>query len=157
MKRSLWTRTLSNALCPPWPCPICRSGIVSLVQESLTHRETVKSIRTHGHENWDPDWIEYTFTAWCECQNPTCRQAFAIAGTGGVRQNYEPDGGEWEDYFSPMMCLPMPEMIDLPAKCPQYVQDELRAAYALFWPNQSACAGRIRVALEYLMDHVGIP
>lgn len=157
MNRSLWTKTLSNTSCPPWPCPICRSGMISLVHNTMTHRETAESSRTHGHPDWDPDWIEYIFTAWGECQNPSCKQAFAIAGTGRVEQDFEPGGHAWEDSFSPMACLPMPEMIDLPEKCPHNVRDQLRAAYALFWPNPSACAGRIRVALEYLMDHLGIP
>jgi hypothetical protein len=57
----------------------------------------------------------------------------------------------------PKTCLPMPDMFAFPAKCPDEVKEELRAAFALFWSQPGACAGRIRVALECLMDNFGIP
>ena len=63
----------------------------------------------------------------------------------------------WADYFSPKACYPMPDIFDFPAKCPDDVKDELRAAFAIFWSNRPACAGRVRVALECLMNHLGVP
>jgi hypothetical protein len=55
-----------------------------------------------------------------------------------------------------MVCCPMPDMFDFPTKCPDIVKAELRAAFALFWSHLSACAGRIRVALECLMTPSGV-
>jgi len=158
MNRTLWIQTLSKHSCPAWPCPVCRKGTLALIPKSLVYKETVESKRAHDHEAWDPDWITYKFTAWAECRHPTCKQEFAIAGTGGVGPEFDADGGyEWEDYFSPMFCQPMPGMIDIPSKCPEDVRDELQEAFALFWSNRAACAGRIRVALESLMNHLGVP
>lgn len=158
MDRSLWTQTLNKIWCPAWPCPVCRKGTLALVQKSLIDKETVESRGAHDHEAWDPDWIQYTFTAWAECRHPSCQQQFAIAGTGGVAPEPHAEGGYvYEDYFSPKTCLPMPDMFAFPAKCPDEVKEELQAAFALFWSQSSACAGRIRVALECLMDHFGIP
>lgn len=158
MNRSLWTQTLSETSCPAWPCPVCRKGTVALLQKSLIYKETIESERAHKREEWDPDWIRYTFTAWGECRHPSCKQEFAIAGTGGVAPDYGEDGNyEWQDYFSPMTCHPMPDMFDFPAKSPDEVKEELRAAFAIFWLHQAACAGRIRVALECLMNHLGVP
>lgn len=158
MNRSLWTQTLSKTSCPAWPCPVCRKGTVALVPKSLIYEETVESKRAHKHPEWDPDWIEYTFTAWAECRHPSCKQRFAIGGTGGVGPEIAPDGGfGWEEYFSPKMCYPMPDMVDFPAKCPDAVKEELRTAFAIFWSHPAACAGRLRVALECLMDHLGVP
>ncbi|MGB9151341.1 MAG: DUF4145 domain-containing protein, partial [Burkholderiales bacterium] len=54
-------------------------------------------------------------------------------------------------------CLPMPDMIDIPSKCPEEVKAERRESFALFWSNRAACAGRIRLALESLMNHLGVP
>jgi hypothetical protein len=51
----------------------------------------------------------------------------------------------------------MPEMFDLPAKCPDEVRGELQAAFQIFWPQPAACAGRLRVALECLMNYLGVP
>lgn len=137
MNRSLWTQTLSKT-----SCPVCKNGSLAHVQKLLVYHETIESKGAHNHESWDPDWISYTFTAWAECRHPTCKQDFAIAGTGGVCPEIGADGDyEWEEYFVPMICQPMPDIVEIPAKCPKEVKDELRAA----------CAGRIRVALESLM------
>lgn len=69
------------------------------------------------------------------------------------------DDGEMqlEDYFLPAACHPMPSIVELPKKCPDEVKHELLSAFSLFWAHAEACAGRIRVALELLMDHVGVP
>jgi hypothetical protein len=158
MKRSLWKQTIFDTLVPPWPCPICRKGTIALVPKSLIHEETIESKQAHRDEDWDPDWIRYTLTAWGECGHPSCKQRFAIAGDGGVAPEYGDEGEmEWGDYFLPRVCHPMPEIFDVPAKCPPEAGEELRAAFALFWSQQASCAGRIRVALECLMNSLGVP
>jgi hypothetical protein len=50
----------------------------------------------------------------------------------------------------------MPDIFELPKKCPDNVAKELRAAFKLIWPDPSAAANRVRVALENLMDHLKI-
>ena len=50
----------------------------------------------------------------------------------------------------------MPDMFELLEKCPLEVKAELCAAFRLFWSDQAASAGRVRVSLERLMDHYGI-
>ena len=158
MKRSLWSETLTKTSCPAWPCPVCRKGSLVMVSKSLTCQETTESKRSHDDPAWDPDWIRYTFTAWARCGHLDCDQQFAIAGTGGVGPEMDYEGDmEWEDYFSPMVCYPMPHIIEVPAKCPDDVANELRGAFELFWAHRAACAGRIRVALECLMSHLGVP
>ena len=64
---------------------------------------------------------------------------------------------KFEEYFSPIFCRPMPDLFDLPTGCPDPVRVELRGAFSLFWAHRASCAGRIRVALERLMDHLGAP
>jgi hypothetical protein len=51
----------------------------------------------------------------------------------------------------------MPDVIRIPARCPEEVRADLRHAFSLIWLNPSACAGRLRVALETTMDSLGIP
>ena len=158
MNRKLWTQCLNQTSCPPWTCPACRKGIVVLTPKSIIYKETIKSKRAHNHEDWDPTQIDFTFTAWAQCSNPACKQEYSMAGTGGVEPEFGPGGDwEWEEFFSPKICLPMPDIFDFPTNCPEPVKAELHAAFALFWMNQAACAGRIRVALECLMDHLGVP
>ena len=158
MDRTLWVRTFSEHGMPTWRCPVCKRGTTSLVPKSLAYKETTRSIHEHSKEEWDPEWIEYVFIAWAECSNTACKHPFAISGTGGVAPDYDEDRGvEWYDYFSPLQCHPMPDIIHIPTKCSENVLIELRAAFSLFWGYSEACAGRIRVALEYLMNHLGVP
>lgn len=162
MEREIWTQKIRKWSCPSWPCPVCRSGILDLVKNSLTFYETTESKRKsslRGEENEFENFeITYSFTAWAECKQPTCKQRFSISGIGGVEPEPSPEGGhEWEDYFLPLVCYPMPDIIKFPIKCPVKVKEELRAAFSIFWLHPDACAGRIRVALEYLMDHFDIP
>lgn len=160
MNRTLWMQALSKVSSPPWPCPVCRKGTVALVPKSVVYQETIDSKRERSlrHVDWEPDWTSFNFTAWAECKHPICGQKFSILGKGSIEQNYDPEGDpQWEEYFSPLVCHPMPDMIELPTQCPAEVRDELRGAFTIFWLHGAACAGRIRVALEYLMDHLAIP
>jgi hypothetical protein len=157
MKRTLWIQTLTEHYSPAWPCPECSKGSLSLVPKSLIHKETTESKRSHGDENWDPEWIEYVFTAWAKCGHPSCGQEVAISGVGGVQPEYDPEGGmDWSPYFAPRFCSPMPDIFEIPAKCPKEVKTELRAGFALFWSDHAATSSRVRVALERLMDHLGV-
>lgn len=157
MDRMIWCQSLSSAHCPSWTCPICKKGTVVLVPSSLTFKETVESQRAHKDDAWDPDWISYIFTAWSECNYQQCKQEFAISGIGGVEPDYDEQGSTtWNDYFNALQCNPMPNIITLPPKCPEAVSIALSASFKLFWSNQNACAGRIRVALECLMDSLGV-
>lgn len=158
MDRSIWTDEISKHHCPAWQCPRCKIGTVFLTKDSLTYLETIDSLRSHSHEDFDFEWIEYIFTAWAQCSNKLCNQAFAISGTGGVAPQYVSES-EWEykPYFSPKACHPMPDIIMFPNKCPNEIKDELRAAFESFWSNPAACASRMRIALEYLMNYLSVP
>ena len=158
MNRHIWTEELSVVHCPPWPCHVCGKGTLVLIKDSLVFHETVESRRSHNAEAFDFDWITYVFTAWAHCTNHSCKQEYAITGTGGVAPQYVSENEwEYEEYFRPKFCYPMPDFFKFPAKCPQDVKNELRDAFAIFWSNKAACAGRLRVALEYLMNHIGVP
>lgn len=158
MDRSLWLQHFDKNVLPTWPCPACGKGHVSLVQKSFTHKETASSERSKESPDWDPEWIEYVFACWGQCSNSSCKQPFAITGKGGIAPYIdEMHGEEWGDYFQALTCNPMPHFISMPNKCPSEVSDPLKSAFAVFWISPEACAGRIRVSLEALMNHMGIP
>ena len=158
MNRDLWTDSLYKAWCPPWECPVCRTGRAVLRSDSLVFEETVESRRDQDEEYWGPENIEYIFTAWAECSNVGCKQAFAIAGTGGIEQGFNSSDEEhtWEERFTPTQILPAPKMIDLPRLCPKPVEECFKSAFSLYWSDPEACAGKIRAALEALLTHLGI-
>lgn len=158
MNRGIWQKGLTQDQCPPWPCPTCGLGVVVLTEDSVRSSETATSASSHGHPDWEPEYIDYVFTAVAKCTHPKCNETFAIAGTGGVSGYFDPDDGPtFGDYFTPLLCAPMPEVIKIPVACPDEVRDALRHAFALMWINPSACAGRLRVGLEAMMESLGIP
>ena len=150
--------THTESYVPPWPCVECGKGLLQLVAKSLVHKETISSQRAHSEEAWDPDWIEYTFSAWLKCTNAGCGQDFALSGVGGVEPRYDSEEGTmgWDSYFAPRWCSPMPDIFELPAKCPEKVKGQLKTSFRLFWADHAASASKVRIALEYLMDHLGV-
>lgn len=109
-------------------------------------------------DDWDPEWIEYIFTCRGECSNKHCKQPFAISGKGEIAPFYDEEHGtEWHDVFRAHCCIPMPNIINVPKKCPLEVEQPLLESFSLFWAHPEACATRIRVSLEHLMSHLGIP
>jgi hypothetical protein len=159
MDRTIWSKRIYKNSCPAWPCKVCNAGVLKLVANSLTFEETESSKREHDDEAWDPDWIDFAFTAWAQCSNESCTQKYALSGVGGVEQQYtygEEHEWDWFEYFVPKYCYPMPQVVIIPKKCPDEVSAPLRASFSLFYNDLGSCAGKIRVALERLMDHVSI-
>lgn len=62
----------------------------------------------------------------------------------------------YQDVFQLRYSHPTLELIAVSDNCPEAVKEALRAAYALFWIDGPSTAGRIRVAVERLLDHLGI-
>lgn len=157
MDRDIWLQSFDRNSLPTWPCPICEKGHVVSRKRHFQHGETVSSVRMRKSDDWEPEWIEYVFTAWGKCSNSSCEQLFAVSGTGGITPFYTEEGTEWGDFFNAKNCIPMAHIIKIPSKCPSEVREPLLAAFSMFWQNPEACAGRIRVSLECLMNHLGIP
>lgn len=158
MERSIWRQTLSKKTCQRWKCPTCRSGTAIFDPSSLRFSETTasKNQRTSS-EDWNPYDIDLSFTARAACNNPKCKEGFSIAGDGGLEESGGFDTYEMEEYFRPLFIHPMPDIIELPAKCPREIAEPIRESFKLFRLQGEACAGRIRVALELLLTHLGIP
>ena len=160
MQRFLWETTLTKSSCPPWPCAKCKKGVLRLQLDSFAFEETTDSRRWHNSEDWGPEHIEFTFMTWANCSNENCKERYAIAGNGGIEPEYtgDEDGStEWVNYFAPKFIYPPLSMIDLPAKCPKQVKSLLSDAFACYWSQPEACAGRVRAALEALLTHIGVP
>jgi hypothetical protein len=160
MDRYLWEASLSSHFCPPWPCVSCKRGQLRLRKDSLVYEETASSKREQRSDDWLPEAIEFTFAAWAQCANERCAEGYAIVGTGFVEQEYSGDdegSTEWVERFYPRSIMPTLQMISLPEKCPPVVKSMLFHAFACYWAQADASAGRIRAALEALLTHVGIP
>lgn len=129
-----------------------------LDKESLKEAATKESLGGQDEEWWGPEHVVYSFTAWATCSNHGCADKFALAGTGSVE--VEPDenwNANYVDVFELKYCHPILPIISVSANCPEAVRAALKAAFGLYWVDRPSTAGRIRVAVERLLDHLGIP
>ncbi|RMG98211.1 MAG: DUF4145 domain-containing protein [Chloroflexi bacterium] len=157
MDRDIWASNITTDEAPPYSCPHCGVGTLEIVPKSLKKKETVASQKEHRNPDWDPEWIRYSFTAWLKCSRTECEQGVAVSGRGSVDVAYDPEEGpEWYDSFEPLHFWPTLDIINIPDKTPDDVAKELRSAFSLFKIDPSACANRIRVSLELLLDHLGV-
>ena len=143
---------------PAWACATCGKGTLALVPKSLTTKETPKSVSSHSDPDWEPDWIEYVFSAWLKCGNANCGEDVAVTGFGGVEPGRDAeDQMDWFEVFTPCFFSQAPNIFELPQKCPDAVKSELRRSFALFWVDTAAAGNCVRIAIERLMDSLGIP
>lgn len=155
MDKEIWKTRFFADSCPPWPCPTCKKGVLILEDGSLKHTNTKKSMEYQDEEWWGPEHVVMSFTAWAKCT--TCGEKFALSGTGGVE--VVPDdqwNAEYIDVFNLEFCHPHLNLISVSENCPEKVRVALCAAFKLFFSDRPSAAGRIRVAVERLLDHLGI-
>ena len=139
MNRDLWKQALSEDSTPKWKCPRCGKGILVLEKDSLHSLETAESRRDRQRPDWHPMHVMFRFTVLLRCN--ACKDSVAVAGLGGPEPTYDPNGGSsWEERYAPRYISPPPEMIQIPNKCPNVVQEHLRRAFRLFWSDPDAAA-----------------
>jgi hypothetical protein len=160
-QRALWVKSLTKNSAPAWPCPSCRKGSLQLRKDTLLFHETAESKQAHSEDWWEPEYIDLVFTCWLRCSLSTCQQDVAVSGVGGIEEYYvydengDPDTN-YDEYFHPAFVRPMPDIFNIPEKCPKEIAEQLRGAFALFWQDEAAAASRVRVALEDLMGHLNV-
>ena len=137
-----------------WPCPVCNSGYLRLVKESVVAKATAESITTQGHPGWDPDWTKLRFVAVAICDNLNCKEVASIAGAGNVQivsRNYD-----YDNFYTPEYFNPSPSLIAVPDQCSDDLQAELKLAFATAWGDPLAASAHIRASVERLLDQLRI-
>ncbi len=151
--RELWNRRLNESWMPPWPCPNCLSTL-SLVPKSFKNELDGRTKRYQHHEHSDPESYTGVFACLAQCLRLECKSVCAISGTSCTDTD---EDGRYYASCRPICITPAIPVIKVPPKCPTSVEDEIKAAFALFWIDNSACLNRIRNALELVLDVVKIP
>lgn len=161
--RSVWQGFVSEDFVNSYPCPRCGKGNVRRGDNPVVLVEPHHSSRMHGSEEWDPDWVEMSFTSMLTCDNRSCGEVVAVSGRAGV-DYYEEygDGGEpiangYATYLKPTSMFPAPPLFPISKSFPKKVQAELRLAFQLFWTDLSASTSRLRTSLERVLDAKAVP
>jgi hypothetical protein len=159
MKRYLWGNYISQKRFPAFPCPKCNQGVLGYEAEDLKIIEPPYSRAAHGDDAWDPDWIEERFSLMLKCSLARCGEAVVMSGDTMIDQVVNDDGSGWtyEQMLKPRAVFPCLYLIELDDDVPNLVQQEIKAAFLLFWSDLGASASRLRASVERVLDDFKIP
>lgn len=161
MDKKLWQQTYAKL--PSWVCPRCFEGRLKLREKSLNFVE--------------PDWVTTKldendlrgerslgrFSGFLQCDADECHEIVAVAGD--YVSDYESFFNSFTNShdmkttneFTVRGAIPMPPIIDMPAAVADVVKNHIRAAETLFFVDSGACANKLRVASEALLDQLNVP
>jgi len=108
------------------------------------------------HEDWDPDWIEGSFTGVLRCPAKGCGEDVLLVGRMKVDFGVE-RGIQYEEFYQLQFAFPALHLVNIPESCPDSVGLQLKQASAVLWSDPGAAATRLRFAIEELMVAQGIP
>lgn len=95
--------------------------------------------------------------------NSGCKEIVAVAGSmyaepddPEFNDNGEYLGQPWYTYYRPEFFTPTLEIIPLKKVYPKGVSVVLRNSFSLYFVDVEACANKIRIAIETLLDELGV-
>lgn len=157
VNRAVWKLIFDQTSFPGLPCPQCPVGKMKLVPGSFHLEEPEFSKRYHSHDDFEPDWVEERFSARLKCDEVDCGEVVSIAGnTCNVPVYLEDEGGYtgWaeESKLRARSVYPAPPLFRMSDEFPYAVREQLRLGFQLFWTDYAACVGRLRTAVELMLD-----
>jgi hypothetical protein len=108
------------------------------------------------------DVSEGRFTCFLTCDYGFCGEVVAVNGDFRSHDEYvfNPDTEEHEvledKTLVPKSMVPAPPIIKWPEKLDSVPREHLFHSFELFWMNRGACAGRLRIFIEALLDQLGV-
>lgn len=140
-----------------WYCPNCNTKSLQISKDKLVTEETQESHRMREKdEYWETEWIQLNISGQMQCKN--CKEFVFFIANGNPEEYgyYDPDVDEYikeiQVSFTPVFVYPTINIFQIPEKCPEIVQDEIKESFKLYWTDLESCANKIRISLEHLMD-----
>lgn len=142
-------------------CPTCGKGNLGIKKDTFNSVETSGSRQAHGHQDWDPQWIEYAYSCLLVCSNDSCKEIVANSGEGSVDIDidYDENGQPeqiWTDFFRPKYFHPHLKLFRIPKGTPDNVTEEINQSFDLFFCNPPSSSNHIRIALENLLTFMKV-
>ena len=159
MDAELWTQSISETDAPAYPCPHCGKAVLLMQPETFVAHATVACLSQQPDEGWDPLIAHYGFLCWLKCASSKCAGYVAVVGEGQEEPEWDEQYRQtiWERSFKPLFAWPMPSIFPIPIGCPKRVVAEIEASFRALWSDAPSAASRLRVAVEYLLDEIGVP
>lgn len=154
--REQWAERFTEL--PHWTCPTCGKGHFTPLNDKMQFIETGPSAAAHDHEAWEPEWILKRFAGFLQCSMPGCGEIAAVSGTSpsDFIEDWEAQTQFLLSRYEVKSIDPAPLPIRLPDATPDAVSESVKEAAALIWTSAEAAANQIRVAVEHMMDDLGV-
>lgn len=161
VRRSIWFTMFTRDAFPGLPCPHCEPGKLKVVKSSIEIVEPEYSKKLHSHPDYDFEWSTQRFSAKMKCDEDKCGEFVFIIGDTDYAQV---EAGDEEDHgwaYEEILCLksafPPPPLFHIPSKVPQPIQKQLKLAFQFFWGDIPSAIGRLRTAIELMLDQQKVP
>ncbi|MFZ6654721.1 DUF4145 domain-containing protein [Undibacterium sp. TJN19] len=155
--RTLWGNLIRRASIPKFRCPSCKNGHLSGVIKSNNIVEPTYSKTAGKDTDWEPDWTTERFVGFLQCDIPVCGEFVAISGDTATIEDFDEEfGWAFLSVLRPRSFFPSPPIINIAEQVPESVAEQLRYSFQLYWMDLNACANRLRVSVELLLDHFKI-
>ena len=153
-KTQRWIQPFKKDSLPPWPCPRCNTGTLSLRKGSMLEVSSGDTAAIPDYD-FDTDFYEGRFTCVADCSRPGCGETVIVTGRSFVESEND-DGSHYVTLLTPVCVHPPPPIVPLPPRCPKDVRSELVSAFGLYWMDLRAAANRVRTSVELLLTRLGI-
>lgn len=159
LEKSMWSGSYERSAFPKYDCPRCERGRLIGGVDNLSINEPAFSKVLGNDPDWEPEWETERFSLTLTCDNQDCGEiALAIGDTNTVEYFVEEDQ-VWGlvSLLRPRGIYPAPKIIQVDDDVPENIKRELNKAFELFWVDFNACANRLRVSIELLLNHLKVP
>jgi hypothetical protein len=152
--RQNWISVFGRNSFPGLPCPYCAPGKMKLVPGSLSVVEPTMSVKYRDNQSWEPDNVVQRWSARLECDEASCGEIVHMIGDTDLVETFVEEVDTWglEDVLRVRAIFPAPPLFRVPISVPNKVRNELELAFQLFWSDLSASLGRLRTAVEKMLD-----
>lgn len=159
LDRNLWSGSYERSAFPKYDCPRCERGRLIGDISDLSMKEPAFSKALSKEPDWEPDWDTERFTLTLTCDNPGCGEIALAIGDTNVIEYYDDEYDAWGmiSLLRPRSIFPAPKIIQVDEEVPENIKRELFKAFELFWVDFNACANRLRVSVELLLNHLKVP
>lgn len=160
-KPELFAEFFSDYQIPDWKCPTCQIGTLINASERFDINELAESRQVSEHIAIEDS--ELKFMGNLRCTNIKCKEIVSIAGKANLVQEDYDYNEELNEYFPaysfhfyPHYFYPSLKLFEYPEKLPKVLEMPLENVFKLFWLHKAACANAIRVAVEEILNSIGI-
>lgn len=161
MDRAIWRESYSSFV--RLKCPRCRDGKLTQMKDSFVQlepsyvSEQIKADELQGEMSWG------RFSGYLVCTKASCGELVVIAGDfeEHYHTQFDDETGEPVEFthtsYRPSVMHPAPPMIELPRSLNAAAKEHMTRAFELFWSDAGACANRLRIVVELLLDQLEVP